>query len=49
MQSLKEKLSQYPPSYNLKFDRSKINFTRLKPYIYVLIHEVTKGMPPLPQ
>ncbi|CAB4022538.1 uncharacterized protein LOC113677719, partial [Paramuricea clavata] len=38
-QSLKEKLSQYPPSYNLVFDRSKINFARLQPYVYVLIHE----------
>ena len=41
-QSLKEKLSQYPPSYNLVFDRSKINFARLQPYVYVLIHEVSK-------
>ncbi|XP_028398534.1 uncharacterized protein LOC114522102 [Dendronephthya gigantea] len=38
-QTLKQKLSQYPPSYKLKFDWSKIDLVRLRPYVYVLVHE----------
>ena len=41
MQNLKERLFSVPLSYNLRFNRENIDFARLKPYLYALVHEVS--------
>ena len=39
-QELKARLAELPPSYSLRVDLSGVNFSRLRPYFYLLVHKV---------
>lgn len=39
-QELKARLAELPPSYSLRVDLSGVNFSRLRPYFYLLVHQV---------
>ncbi|CAH3137259.1 unnamed protein product [Porites lobata] len=38
-QELKARLAKLPPSYSLRVDLSGVNFSRLRPYFYLLVHQ----------
>jgi len=39
-QELNARLAQLPPGYSLKVDFTRVNFNRLRPYFYLLVHQV---------
>lgn len=38
-QELKVRLAQIPPGYSVKVDFTRVNFNRLRPYFYLLVHQ----------
>jgi len=38
-QELNARLAQLPPGYSLKVDFTRVNFNRLRPYFYLLVHQ----------
>lgn len=39
-QVLKTRLAQLPPSYSLNVNFARVNFNRLRPYLYLLVQQV---------